>query len=190
MINIGKNKKQAIIIIVSSLIITFILLYFQGRPIICKCGEIYLWVGNIWSSDCSQHIFDPYSFTHFLHGFLFYWLILKIIPNLDKSRQLSIAVIMESIWELIENSNFVINRYRENTIALGYQGDTIINSLSDIFVCGAGFLFAKYIGLRKSIVVFVIIEIILLLWIRDSLILNIIMLIYPSDQIKQWQTGS
>jgi hypothetical protein len=184
-----KNERFAFLAI--SLVITFtgIFLFFQGRSLICTCGKVYFWVGNIWSSDNSQHIFDPYSFTHLLHGFLFCWLLLLFARKIPFNWQLAVAVTAESLWELIENSNFIINRYRENTLALGYQGDTIINSLSDIFACSVGFSIAKYLGIKKSFIVFLIVELILLLWIRDNLILNIIMLIYPIEELKQWQMG-
>jgi hypothetical protein len=132
MINLENNKKLAYLIIPVTIIITGIVLYLQGRSIICKCGKIYLWVGNIWSPDNSQHIFDPYSFTHLLHGFIFCWLLMALIAKINQSWQLAIVVMLESCWEIIENSNFVINRYRANTVSLGYQGDTIINSISDI----------------------------------------------------------
>jgi hypothetical protein len=189
MINLENNKKLPYLVILINLLVTSILLYLEGRSLICKCGKIYLWVGNIWSADNSQHIFDPYSFTHLLHGFLFSWILIALISKFNYNWQLSIVIILESCWELIENSNFVINRYRANTVSLGYQGDTIINSISDILMCAIGFIIAKYVGWRKSIVIFLITEVILLLWIRDSLILNIIMLIYPIEAIKQWQIG-
>ncbi|MBI4854832.1 MAG: DUF2585 family protein [Acidobacteria bacterium] len=184
-----KNNKIALLIIPLVITITSILLYWQGRSLICTCGKVFLWVGDIWSSDNSQHIFDPYSFTHLLHGFLFSWILILLAKKVPYNWQIVIVVVLESLWELVENSNFVINRYRENTLALGYQGDTIINSISDIFACSVGFIIAKYLGFKKSFIVFVIIELILLFWIRDNLTLNIIMLIYPIKEIKQWQMG-
>lgn len=184
-----KNNKIALLIIPLVITITSIFLYWQGRSLICTCGKVFLWVGDIWSSDNSQHIFDPYSFTHLLHGFLFSWILILLAKKVPYNWQIVIVVVLESLWELVENSNFVINRYRENTLALGYQGDTIINSISDIFACSVGFIIAKYLGFKKSFIVFVIIELILLFWIRDNLTLNIIMLIYPIKEIKQWQMG-
>lgn len=161
----------------------------QGRLWLCACGYFLLWSGNVLSSDNSQHLLDPYSFTHMLHGFLFWWLLVWILPRLSIIWRLTLAVSIEALWEVIENSNFVIQRYREATLALGYQGDTIINSLGDILICVLGFLIARQLGLRRSLLVFALTEIMLLLWIRDSLILNILMLIYPIEGIKEWQMG-
>ena len=171
------------------LVITAFVLRSQGRLWSCSCGRILLWSGNIWSSDNSQHLFDPYSFTHLLHGFAFCWLLTWCAPRLAPVWRFSLAVIVESLWEVVENSDFVIRRYREATMALGYEGDTIINSLGDILLCAAGFAFAQQIGFRRSLAIFAVTEAVLLLWIRDSLILNIVMLIYPIDAIRTWQTG-
>lgn len=164
-------------------------LRFEKRFWICSCGQILLWVNDAWSSNTSQHLFDPYSFTHLLHGFLFCWLIMLILPRFSLSWQLCFAILGEAAWEALENTNFIVERYREGTAALGYNGDTIINSLSDILMCTAGFLLAKRLGLYRSVAVFLAIEIFLLCWIRDSLLLNILMLIYPIDWLKDWQSG-
>ena len=162
----------------------------QGRLWICSCGQIYLWTGNVWSSDNSQHLFDPYSFSHLLHGVVFLWALAWTIPRLlSPLWSLWLALTVESGWEVFENSAFVINRYRETTASLGYEGDTIVNSLGDIFICGVGFVLAYYIGFRRSLALFVIVEVTMLFWIRDSLILNVIMLIYPIEAIKVWQLG-
>jgi Protein of unknown function (DUF2585) len=161
----------------------------QGRFWFCACGYFLLWSGNAWSSDNSQHLLDPYSFTHILHGFLFWWLLIWIAPRLSMVWRLTLAVSIEALWEVIENSNFVIQRYREATLALGYEGDTIINSLGDILMCALGFLIARWLGWRRSLLLFVLTEAVLILWIKDSLILNIVMLIYPIEGIKTWQMG-
>jgi hypothetical protein len=171
------------------LIATAYLLHREGRLWFCSCGRILLWAGNVWSSDNSQHLLDPYSFTHMLHGFAFCGLLAWMLPRLSWAWRLWLAVLIEAAWEVLENSDFVINRYREATAALGYQGDTVINSVGDILVCGIGFLLARQLGLKRSIVVFVLTELVLLIWIRDSLLLNILMLIYPMDEVKAWQMG-
>jgi hypothetical protein len=165
------------------------LLRSQGRLWLCACGYVLLWTGDIWSSDNSQHLLDPYSFTHVLHGFLFWWLLGWILPRLSMVWRLTLAISLEALWEVLENSNFVIQRYREATLALGYQGDTIINSLGDILLCAAGFLIARWLGTRRSLLTFVVMEFVLLIWIRDGLLLNILMLIYPLDAIREWQMG-
>ncbi len=162
----------------------------QGRLWWCSCEQYFLWAGNIWSSHNSQHLFDPYSFTHVLHGFLFFGLLAwGAASRLSPTWRLSITISLEALWEVIENSDFVIRRYREATLALNYQGDTVLNSLGDIIACGLGFLLARYLGFYRSLLLFVMTELVLLIWIKDSLILNIVMLIFPIDAIKAWQAN-
>lgn len=160
----------------------------QGRLWICACGHVLVWAGDIWSADNSQHLFDPYSFTHILHGFVFFWVAAWLWPRLDFRWQLWVAILVEAAWEVAENSEAIIQRYREATLALGYDGDTILNSLSDILLCGIGVILARYLGLRRTLVLFVLTEVILILWIRDSFLLNVLMLLYPIDAIRVWQT--
>ena len=160
----------------------------QGRLWICACGRVLVWAGDIWSADNSQHLFDPYSFTHLLHGFVFFWVAAWLWPRLDFQWQLWVAILVEAAWEVAENSEVIIQRYRDATLALGYNGDTIINSLSDIALCGVGVVLARYLGLRRTLVLFVMTEVVLLFWIRDGLLLNILMLLYPIEAIRVWQS--
>jgi hypothetical protein len=166
---------------------TAILLHLEGRLWICSCGRVMIWVGQVCSSDNSQHIFDPYSFTHVLHGFLFFWLIVWLLPRLKPVSQLSLAVAVEALWEVFENTNFVIERYRTATAALGYNGDTVVNSVGDIACCLLGFMIARRLGFRRSLIAFAALEFVLILWIRDSLLLEILMLVAPVDVIRTWQ---
>ena len=136
----------------------------------------------------SQHLLDPYSFTHVLHGVVFYWLLTLLAPRLWWPWQLWLAVAVEAVWEVIENSDFVIQRYREAGV-LGYFGDTIVNSLGDIAMCGFGFVLARHLGFVRSLALFVAVEVVLLFWIRDSLVLNVVMLFYLVEGIEQWQPG-
>jgi hypothetical protein len=159
----------------------------QGRLWLCACGRVLLWSGDAWSSDNSQHLFDPYSFTHILHGFIFCGLLAWLLPRVPLVWRLALAVSVEALWEVFENSATVINRYREATLALGYTGDTIINSFGDIIACGLGFMLARRLGFLRTLLIFLLTEIALLIWIRDSLILEILMLLYPIDSIKAWQ---
>ncbi|HEV2802241.1 MAG TPA: DUF2585 family protein [Pyrinomonadaceae bacterium] len=159
----------------------------QGRLWVCECGRVLLWTSDAWSADNSQHVSDPYSFTHVLHGFIFCGVILWALSRVSWQWQLALAVAVEAFWEVVENSAFVINRYREATLALGYTGDTVINSVGDIFACALGFLLARRLGLRLTLLAFALTELVLLIWIRDSLLLNVLMLLYPSDAIKAWQ---
>ncbi|HKO98983.1 MAG TPA: DUF2585 family protein [Pyrinomonadaceae bacterium] len=169
------------------LIIAALLLRLEGRLWMCACGTIRFWIGNTCSSDNSQHFLDPYAFTHVLHGFAFYWLIALVIPRLKSNWQLLLAIALEAAWEVFENTNFVMERYRTATAALGYNGDTVINSTGDILCCLVGFLIAKWLGFRRALIVFVALEVVLILWIRDSLLLEILMLTIPIESIKAWQ---
>ena len=169
------------------LAVAALLLRWQGRLWSCACGRVLVWAGDAWSSDNSQHLFDPYSFTHVLHGFAFCGLLAWLLPRLTWDWRLALAVAIEALWEVFENSAFVIKRYREATLALGYEGDTVVNSFGDIVACALGFVLARKLGLRRTLAVFVLTEIVLLIWIRDSLILEVLMLIYPMDAIKAWQ---
>lgn len=163
------------------------LLRLEGRLWICSCGKLLIWVGQVCSSNNSQHFFDPYSFTHVLHGFLLFWLIAWLVPRLESSWQLTLAIVVEAAWEVFENTNFIIERYRTATAALGYNGDTVINSLGDILCCLVGFMIARRLGFRRSVIAFVVLEFVLILWIRDSLLLEILMLLFPLDAIKALQ---
>ena len=169
------------------LVITLFQLHSQGRIWWCSCGNCNLWTGDIWSLHNSQHLFDPYSFTHILHGVLFCGILAWLLPKIPLIWRLWMTVCLEAAWEVFENSQFIIQRYRESTMALGYEGDTIINSMGDILSCIAGFILARYLGLRYSIILFAVIELVLLFWIRDNLTLNMIMLVCPIGAIKGWQ---
>jgi hypothetical protein len=164
-----------------------VFLRLEGRLWICACGKVLPWVGQVCSSNNSQHLFDPYSFTHVLHGFLFFWLITWIIPRLRANWQLVLGIAIEAAWEVLENTNFIIERYRTATAALGYNGDTVVNSLGDIICCTVGFMIAIRLGFRRSLVLFAVLELVLILWIRDSLLLEILMLVVPVDAVRTWQ---
>lgn len=168
-----------------------VMLRLQGRLWICACGRVDLWSGNICSADNSQHLLDPFSFTHALHGFLFFWLLallMKVVlKDLRPAWQVVIAVSVEALWEVFENTEFVIDRYRSTTAALGYNGDTVVNSSGDILCCLIGFVIARRLGWWRSIIVFAVMELILIFWIKDSLLLEIVMLISPIDAVRAWQ---
>jgi hypothetical protein len=170
-------------------LLTVIVLRLEGRVWWCACGHANLWAGDPQSAHSSQHLFDPYSFTHILHGVLICGIFALGLPRLDRAWALPLAVLLEAGWEILENSPLIIDRYRTATIALGYTGDSIINSLGDILSCSLGFLVARRIGWRWSIALVVATELILLFWIRDNLFLNIVMLIWPIDAIRTWQAG-
>jgi len=162
-------------------------LRFQGRLLVCSCNHFQVWVGDICSSNNSQQLFDPYSFTHVLHGFLLFWIISLLFRRLAPEWQISLALLCEALWEVFENTSFVINRYRTETAALGYQGDTILNSLGDLMCAFFGVLIARQLGYRRSVIVFLVVEVILFISIRDSLLVEILMLIKPIAALKHWQ---
>ena len=166
------------LVMVAVLAVTVCQLRRQGRLWWCACGQFNLWAGDVWSSHNSQHLFDPYSFTHILHGVLLWGLLAWAWPKLSPTWRLCLAVCIEALWEVLENTDFTIHRYRELTIALDYQGDTIANSLGDILSCVVGFALARRIGLWGSVGLFLGIEIVLFLWIGDSLVLDVIRLIF------------
>jgi len=159
-----------------------------GRLWLCDCGRFRLWTSEAWGAETSQQLFDPYAFTHVLHGFAFAGLLALLAPKLAAGWRLTLAVALEALWEIVENTRYVIDRYREATAALGYTGDTVVNSLGDIIACGLGFEIARRLGLRLTLAAFALVEIALLALIRDSLLLNVLMLIYPSDAVRAWQS--
>jgi hypothetical protein len=179
-----------LILIFAVAALTAFQLWRQGRVWWCQAGDYSPWSWEVMSRHNSQHIIDPYTFTHILHGILFFWIASLIFGKLSLAWRLLIAISVESVWEVVENTNMIIQRYREATISLDYYGDSIINSLADILSFSFGFRLAYKLRFWLSLAFFVVVEIVLLLWIRDSLILNIIMLIYPLDAIKKWQTGN
>ncbi len=166
-------------------------MHFEGRLAICACGYVKFWHGLVVSSGNSQHLFDWYAFSHVLHG-LGWYLLLWLI---DRKKKLSmgtkflIAIGLAAGWEVLENSTFIINRYRNATISLDYFGDSIINAIGDVIAMMVGFAFAWKMKPWHSVALFVGIEVMLLIAIRDSLIINIIMLIHPIEALKVWQVG-
>ena len=173
--------------VVAILGVTALLLRLEGRLWICACGIVRPWIGNTCSSDNSQHLFDPYSLTHVLHGFAFYWLVSLIAPKLKTSWQLLLTLSLEAAWEVFENTNFVIERYRTATAAFGYSGDSVVNSWGDIICCLIGFVIAARLGVRRAVLAFIGLELVLAFWIKDSLLLEILMLTFPINAIKAWQ---
>ena len=166
-----------------------IILYLMGQPLWCKCGGLSPWSWDIWSSHNSQHLVDPYFFTHVLHGVVLCGLLYWLPRSVSESSRFLTAVVLEAGWEILENSPAIIERYRAATISKDYFGDSIMNSAGDLIACIVGYLLARRLGFRNSIVFFLLTELILLLTIRDSLLLNVLMLVWPVEAIKWWQMG-
>ena len=185
----GLIEKTPALVCLGIVVLSIVILSLQGRVWWCQAGDYVPWAWNIWSTHNSQHVIDPYSFTHILHGVLEFWLIGLIFRRVPLAWRFVIAILIESSWEVAENTNYVINRYREATISLDYFGDSIINSVADIVCCATGFVIAYKLRFWRLLALFVVTEMILVLTIRDSLVINIIMLIYPIEVIKQWQIG-
>ena len=162
----------------------------MGRNPICACGTIDLWVGARDSSKTSQMLADWYSLSHVVHGLIFYALLWLIAWRWPAEWRFVIALLVEASWEVIENTPMVIDRYRATTAALGYSGDSVINSLSDILMMALGFFAARKLPVWASIVLLLVLELAPLLVIRDNLTLNILTLLRPSKAVQAWQAGA
>ncbi len=166
-----------------------IILYAMGQPLICRCGSVKIWHGDILSAENSQHLADWYSPSHLIHGLLFYALMWLVARRWTLDLRAVAALLIESAWEIIENSPMVIDRYRAATISLGYSGDSVVNSVSDILFMLIGFWLAARLPVAVSVALALMLELVAGYVIRDNLTLNIIMLLYPIDAIRAWQAG-
>ncbi len=164
-----------------------VILLAMGRPPICACGTVELW-GPVGARQ-SQMLADWYSPSHIVHGLLFYAALHFVARGWPIERRFLAALLVETAWEVAENTPAVIDRYREATIALGYSGDSILNNMSDVAMMALGFLAARRLPLWASIAIVLVLELVPLYVIRDNLTLNVWMLLAPNDAIRAWQSG-
>ena len=183
-----KLTSRLLLILAAALGATFLIMAAMGRPPICACGTVELW-GKVGPKQ-SQMLADWYTPSHIIHGFLFYALLHWLFPRAPMEGRFALALVIEAVWEVFENTPMVIDRYREATIALGYSGDSILNSLSDVAMMAVGFAAARRLPLWVSVLIVLILELVPLIVIRDNLALNFIMLLAPSDAILHWQAGA
>lgn len=176
-------------ILIGIIVVAGVMLHAMGHPLICKCGYVKLWHFQVVSAENSQHLIDWYTPSHIIHGFLFYALLWLFARDAPFGVRLILAVVFEATWEVAENTDFVINHYREATISLDYYGDSVINSVSDILFMVLGFYLAAWLPVWLTIVIALALEIFIGAMIRDNLTLNVLSFVWPHEAVLEWQRG-
>ena len=178
------------LVILGIMAVQALVLHLMGRVWICSCGTIRFWVGDIWSSELSQQLLDWYTPSHIVHGILFYGLLRLVLPRAPVLARLAIAVGIEVSWEIAENSPWVIEAYRQQALAAGYTGDSILNSLSDTVAMMTGFALARWLPWKATVALALVLEITVGALVRDNLTLNVLNFIHPFPAIEAWQKGA
>lgn len=183
------SLRNSLLISLTIIVAMAVILFLMGREPICKCGDIKLWHGVVVSSQNSQHLSDWYTPSHILHGLVFFALGWMFLRRYSLGFRLILATSLEVTWEIVENTDAIINHYREATISLDYYGDSVINSVADCLAMLIGFALARLLPVWASIALFVLAEAVTVYYIRDGLLLNILMLLWPLEAVKNWQSG-
>jgi hypothetical protein len=183
------TRLTPILIILGIILLSAAYLLWIGREPYCKCGYVKLWHGQVVSSENSQHISDWYTPSHIIHGFLFFGALWLVARRLSFGWRLAIATLVEAAWEIVENSDAVIERYRSVTISLDYYGDSVLNVVADIGAMVLGFWLASKLPVWVTVALIILFEAATIWLIRDGLALNVLMLLYPLDGVAQWQAG-
>ena len=184
-LRLSSTRWCALIVLVMVLVLRFF-----GQPWWCACAQYVPWTWETISSHNSQHVIDAYSFTHVTHGLIFFALLYFAARKYSVGTRMVLATLLEAGWEILENTSFIIDRYRAATISLNYYGDSVTNSVADVACCLLGFYLATKLPWKVSLALFFVIEVVLLATIRDSLAINIIMLVSPLESIRMWQQGA
>lgn len=182
--------RRTAVILLLILAATAAVLLAMGRAPICDCGYVKLWHGQTVSAENSQHLMDWYTPSHVLHGLVFYAVLWLVARRMSLGGRLIIATLIEAAWEIVENTDAVIERYRAATIALDYYGDSVVNSVADIMAMWVGFALARVLPVWASIALFVVAEALVIWLIRDGLLLNVLMLLWPLESVRAWQAGA
>lgn len=186
--NFIKEYQTSILWSILILVVTGALEFYTGRSFYGPDGMFGWWEGSVWSSSNSQRVADAYTFSHVIHGMIFYGFLWLVARKTPARYRFVFALAIEAGWELLENSPIIIDRYRAVTISIGYVGDSILNSLSDIVFAGLGFFISKYSKFWVSVFIIIVMELGCLFWVRDNLTLNVLMLLYPIKSIQVWQS--
>lgn len=186
---LSRSPAGALALIAGILVVTGVLLAGMGRSLICSCGTLRLWQGEILTAENSQHLSDWYSFSHLLHGLILYALLRLLAPHWTLNKRLVVAAMIAAGWELGENTPFLIERYREVTVSVNYHGDSVVNALSDVVAALAGFGLAAVLPVWGSVALFLGTEALTAWAARDGLVLSVLMVTAPLDALRDWQLG-